>query len=219
MQMATRWLAWRMRTIAASDRRRLARLLRRHPGLEVDPTASPALATATFHLYPGARVRIGAGVVTERRNEGLRMAVRSGGEIWLGENTWLRSDLAPVLLYVYEGARLEIGPESFLNGCMISAKAGVKLGRGVWVGPGTRIFDADQHALDAETPERREANEIGDHAWLAADVTVLPGVTIGAHSVIGARSIVTSDIPPHSLAFGSPARVRGTVGDRSQVPI
>lgn len=217
--MANRWLAWRMRRVAAGDRRRLARLSRQHEGLEVDPLASPALASGTFHLDPGARVRIAAGVVTERRHDGLRMAVREGGEIDLGENTWLRSDLAPVLLYAYQGARLEIGAESFLNGCMISAKVGVKLGRGVWVGPGTRVFDADQHALDAETPERREPIEIGDHAWLAADVTVLRGVTIGAHSVIGARSIVSSDIPPHSLAFGSPARVRGTVGDRSQVPI
>lgn len=208
-----------MRTVAASDRRRLARLARRHAGFEVDPSASSALATGTFHLDPGARVRIGAGVVTERRHGGLRMAVREGGEVWLGERTWLRSDLAPVLLYVYEGARLEIGPESFLNGCMISAKAGVKLGRGVWVGPGSRVFDADQHALDADTPERCEPCEIGDHAWLAADVTVLRGVTIGAHSVIGTRSVVSSDIPPHSLAYGSPARVRGTVGDRSQVRI
>jgi acetyltransferase-like isoleucine patch superfamily enzyme len=58
---------------------------------------------------------------------------------------------------------------------------------------------------------------IGDYVWVASDVTVLRGVTIGEHSVIGARSLVTSDIPPHSLAFGSPARVRGSVGDRSRV--
>lgn len=217
--MGDRWLAWRIRRIAAADRRRLMRLSRRHAGLEVDPGASPALSTASLHLYPGARVRIASGVITERRFDGLRVAVRNGGELSIGENSWLRSDLAPVLLYVYEGARLQIGRDAFLNGCMISAKAGVTLGRGVWIGPGARIWDADQHALDSETPERREAVEIGDHVWLGSDVTVLRGVHIGAHSVIGARSLVTSDIPPHSLVFGSPARVRGRVGDRSAVPI
>ena len=46
---------------------------------------------------------------------------------------------------------------------------------------------------------------------------MLRGVTIGEHSVIGARSLVTRDVPPHTLAFGSPATVRGRVGDRSRV--
>jgi maltose O-acetyltransferase len=46
-------------------------------------------------------------------------------------------------------------------------------------------------------------------------VTILRGVTIGDHSVVGARSLVTRDIPPHTLAFGQPARPRGEVGDRS----
>lgn len=217
--MGNRWLAWRMRWLAAADRRRLARLSRDHPGFRVDPQASSALGTGTYHLYEGARVRLGPGVVTERRFDGLRVSVREDAELDIGENVWLRSDLAPVLLYVYPGARLEIGPESFLNGAMVSAKVGVKLGRGVWLGPGTRVFDADQHDLDDATPERRGPVEIGDHTWVAADVAVMRGVSIGAHCVIGSRSVVTSDIPPHSLAFGSPARVRGTVGDRSQVPI
>ena len=130
------------------------------------------------------------------------------------EATWLLCFFTCI-----RGAKLEIGADSFLNGCMVSAKAGVRLGRGVWLGPGTRVFDADQHDLDENTPERRDPVEIGDHTWVAADVAVMRGVSIGAHSVIGSRSVVTSDIPPHSLAFGSPARVRGTVGDRSQVPI
>ncbi|MAI25924.1 MAG: acyltransferase [Myxococcota bacterium] len=217
--MGNRGLAWRLRWIAASDRRRLSRLSREHPGFHVDPGASSALGTGTFHLYEGAKVRFGPGVVTERRFDGLRVSVRENAELDIAENVWLRSDLAPVLLYVYPGAKLEIGADSFLNGCMVSAKAGVRLGRGVWLGPGTRVFDADQHDLDENTPERRDPVEIGDHTWVAADVAVMRGVSIGAHSVIGSRSVVTSDIPPHSLAFGSPARVRGTVGDRSQVPI
>jgi acetyltransferase-like isoleucine patch superfamily enzyme len=45
---------------------------------------------------------------------------------------------------------------------------------------------------------------------------VLKGVTIGEHSVVGTRSLVLSDVPPHTLAFGVPAEPRGAVGDRSQ---
>ena len=56
---------------------------------------------------------------------------------------------------------------------------------------------------------------IGDCVWVASDVTILRGVTIGEHSVIGARSLVTRDIPPHTLAFGQPATPQGVIGDRS----
>jgi acetyltransferase-like isoleucine patch superfamily enzyme len=208
-----------MRAVQRRDRRRLRALMRMHPGLEIHPDAAPALAEATFHLDPGARVRIGAGVVTERRADGVRIAVRSGGELVIGAGTWLRSDLAPVLLYVYEGARLRLGPDCFLNGCQISAKAGVEIGRHVWIGPGSRVWDADQHALDADTPERRAPVRIGDDVWIASDATVLRGVEIGSGCVIGTRSLVTHSLPPHSLVFGVPAQVRGQVGDRRNVPV
>ena len=59
---------------------------------------------------------------------------------------------------------------------------------------------------------------IGDHVWITSDVTVLRGVRIGSHVVIGAKSLVNRDVPDHTLAFGQPATARGTVGDRSQTP-
>ena len=48
---------------------------------------------------------------------------------------------------------------------------------------------------------------IGANVWLGGGVIVCPGVTIGDNSVIGAGSVVTKDIPAHSLAVGNPARV------------
>jgi acetyltransferase-like isoleucine patch superfamily enzyme len=48
---------------------------------------------------------------------------------------------------------------------------------------------------------------IGQNVWIGFDSCVLPGVTIGEGSVIGARSVVTSDIPPYTIAAGNPARV------------
>jgi acetyltransferase-like isoleucine patch superfamily enzyme len=48
---------------------------------------------------------------------------------------------------------------------------------------------------------------IGSNVWIGFDCCVLPGVTIGDGSVIGARSVVTSDIPAYAVAAGNPARV------------
>lgn len=121
-----------------------------------------------------------------------------------------------MVLACFEGARLELGPECFVNGAHLSAKRRVRLGRRAWIGPGSRIFDADQHDLDAERPEQADPVEIGDHTWIAADCTILKGVTIGPHAVVGTRSLVTRSIPAHTLAWGIPATAKGAVGDRSE---
>ena len=48
---------------------------------------------------------------------------------------------------------------------------------------------------------------IEDYVWIGSNVTILPGVTIGKNSVIGAGSVVTKDIPPNVVAVGTPCRV------------
>lgn len=48
---------------------------------------------------------------------------------------------------------------------------------------------------------------IEEGCWLGQRVCVMPGVTIGARSIIGAASVVTKSIPPYSIAVGSPAKV------------
>jgi acetyltransferase-like isoleucine patch superfamily enzyme len=215
-QLAIRLL---LELIQAWDRLRLRRLARAHPGLEIHPDASTNLAVAGFSLAPGARLRIGPGVVTERRSEGVSFHLGAGAEVEIGAGSWLHSEVAPVRLRAFPGGRIRVGPDAFLNGCHLSSKAELNLGQGVWVGPGTRVFDSDQHALDSDRPECSEPVRIGDHCWISSDVTVLRGVEIGAHCVIGTRSLVTRSIPEHSLAFGNPATPRGRVGDRSKVPI
>ena len=202
--------------IQAFDRLRLRALTALHPGLEIDPGASTNLAAARYELAPGARLRIGAGVVGERMPGALHFSLGPDARVEIEDRTWLRTEIAPIRIFAFEGARLHIGPDSFLNGCHLSAKRELRLGRSVFVGPGSRIFDADQHDFDADRPERIEPVAIGDYVWIASDVIVLRGVSIGEHSVIGACSLVTGDVEPHSLAFGQPARRRGDVGDRSQ---
>jgi hypothetical protein len=187
----------------------------RHRGLEIDPTASSNLAAARYDLAEGARLRIGAGVVTERLAGALHFSLGAGAEVSIGEGTWLRTEIDPVHIVAFEGARIELAPEGFLNGCHLSAKSELRCGRRAWIGTGSRVFDSDQHDLDSEHPEITQPVTIGDCVWVASDVTILRGVTIGEHSVIGTRSLVTHDIPAHTLAFGQPATPQGAIGDRS----
>ena len=208
---------WLLRAIQARDRRWLARLQREHPGVEIHPSASSNLAVARWELEPGARVVIEAGVAVERRPGALRIHVEAGGELRVGPETWLRTEVEPVQLVVYPNARISLGRYAFLNGAFLSAKSAIDCGERAWIGPGSRVFDSDQHDLDADTPERPVAVRMGDFSWVASGVTVLKGSSIGSHCVVGAHSLVAGDIPDHSLAYGVPARVRGVIGDRSTV--
>jgi UDP-3-O-[3-hydroxymyristoyl] glucosamine N-acyltransferase len=214
--VATRW---RLKTVQAFDRLRLRWLVARHPGFSFSEEASTNFASAHFALAPGSRLDIGPRVYTERRAHGVHISVAEGAHVEIGADTWLRSDLGPVIIFAFPGARIRIGREGFLNGCHLSAKDSLDIGHRVWIGPGSRVWDADQHDLDAERVERVEPVVIGDHCWIAADVTVLRGVEIGEQSVVGTRSVVTKSLPPHTLAFGSPATPSGKVGDRSRVQI
>jgi maltose O-acetyltransferase len=108
------------------------------------------------------------------------------------------------------GYQIEIGARSFVNfGAVILDSARVRIGADVQIGPGAHLVTPN-HPLDADA--RRTGLEhaapitISDDAWLAARVTVLPGVTIGSGAVIGAGSVVTGDMPARHLCFGNPCR-------------
>ena len=204
-----------LRSVQAWDRIRLRWLHARHAGLLIDPEASTAFATARYQLGLTARLRIAAGAATERRPGWLNFLVYDGGEIEIGEGAWLRTEVAPVTLVAYPGARLILGKGAFVNGAQLSAKTEVRLDEKAQLGPGSKVYDSDQHDLDNARPERSSPVHIGAHAWIASDTTVLQGVTIGAHAIVGTRSLVNRDVPPHEFWAGTPARRLGTVGDRS----
>jgi acetyltransferase-like isoleucine patch superfamily enzyme len=215
MSLASRWL---LQAIQASDRRRLRRLAAQHPGLQIDPSASTNFARARIAMGAGAVLKIGANVVTERTPGALTLLLGPGAHVEIGERTWLRTELEPIHIAVFAGARLVLGPDSWLNGCHLSAKHAILCGRRAWIGPGCRLIDADQHDLDAEHEERGAPITLGDHVWITSDVTVIRGVQIGSHVVVGSRSLVNRDVPDHTLVHGIPARPHGTVGDRSATP-
>ena len=97
----------------------------------------------------------------------------------------------------------------------------IMIGDRVMMGPNVSLCTAG-HPLSPEL--RRQAAQfnkpvnIGDNVWLGAGVTVLPGVTIGENTVIGAHSLVTKDVPANVLAFGTPCRVIRQLSSEEQLP-
>lgn len=110
--------------------------------------------------------------------------------------------------------RLKIGDGTMIQPYVhIGAAHHITLGRHVMIASNVYITDHDHDLSDpmdpASTNSRLDTAPvcIGDYTWLGEKAMVLKGVTIGERSVIGAGSVVTRDIPPMSIAVGSPARV------------
>lgn len=110
--------------------------------------------------------------------------------------------------------RLEVGSGTVIQPFVhIGAAERVRIGKGCLFASHVYVTDHDHDWSDPEDPvitnRRLEVApvEIGDFVWLGERVMVLKGVTIGERSIVGAGSIVTRDVPPYSVAVGSPARV------------
>jgi acetyltransferase-like isoleucine patch superfamily enzyme len=200
--------------IGAWDRARARAFLARTPEIRAAVPVSPHLRLAELSLAPGARVEVGAGLVTERRRGGNVIRVGEGGVLAIGDRAWLRSEHGVNRLTVFDGASLAIGRDALVNGAMLHCKQSIRIGDDVRVGFGARILDADMHDLDSETPERSAPVTIGDRVWIAAAALVLRGVTIGDDVVVAAGAVVTRDIPPCCLAAGVPARPVRSIASR-----
>ena len=92
----------------------------------------------------------------------------------------------------------------------------------VLIGPNVTLVTA-AHPIDPElrrkTYQFNKDIHIEENVWIGANVVVLPGVTIGKNSIIGAGSIVTRDIPSDVVAFGAPARVHRKITDADRIDI
>jgi maltose O-acetyltransferase len=105
------------------------------------------------------------------------------------------------------GDRAEINNDVFIK----SEGPGIAIGADALLGSRIVIYDSDFHELH---PARRRGGrpamgrvELGENVFIGDRVMILKGVTIGAHSVIGAGSVVTGPIPAGVIAVGNPARV------------
>ena len=156
------------------------------------------------------------GCFVEKGGLGVHFVVGMGGRVSFGKNMWIRTWYDNNVFCCDPEAYIDIGDDSMVSGIMIRVKSGVKTGKRFLGAYGARILDADFHDLDNHTPEKISPIEIGDHVWITSDVTVLGGVKIGSHTVIGAGSLVTEDIPDHCFAAGRPAKPIKAIADRDK---
>ena len=120
------------------------------------------------------------------------------------------------------GYNIQIGAGSFFNhNIYLMDCAEIKIGKKCFIGPNCGFYTAIHPMLIEprnEGLEMAKPIELADNIWIGADVTILPGVKIGEGSVIGAKSLVSKDIPAGVLAFGNPCRViRPILEDRLRV--
>lgn len=115
------------------------------------------------------------------------------------------------------GFNLRVGDRFFANSnCFFMDDNTISFGNDVFIGPGCSFYTA-QHPIHPEQRNRRIEKclpiTVGDNVWFGGDCVVLPGVTIGSDTVIGAGSVVTHDIPAGVVAAGNPCRVLRQITD------
>jgi acetyltransferase-like isoleucine patch superfamily enzyme len=142
-----------------------------------------------------------------------RQGVHLGSNVRIREFGWVQvtSHLTRLGEGVTVGDNTYIGPHA-----LIGAGAGVVIGRNVALGAYVQLLGEDHEFADGTLPinqqgVRRRGIRIADDCWLGNNVIVLDGVSIGSHTVIGAGSVVTHDVPSNCVAVGNPARVIRTL--------
>lgn len=102
---------------------------------------------------------------------------------------------------------INIGRYVFINnGSIFESRCKITIGNHVLIGYNLLCIDTTSHSIDGITPPKMAPIVIEDNVWIASNVTILAGVTIGKNAVIAAGSVVNKDIPANSLYGGVPAK-------------
>jgi acetyltransferase-like isoleucine patch superfamily enzyme len=137
------------------------------------------------------------------------------GRLELGEHVLLEPN---VWLTGGDGGRIRIGGGTFLNlGVQVAAVDLVEIGSHCMLANGCFVTDGNHRFEDPSLPvpwqgfTSKGPTRLGDNVWCGANVVVTSGVTVGDRCVIGANSVVTTDLPAYSIAAGAPAKVLKTI--------
>jgi len=124
------------------------------------------------------------------------------------------SEIRPPLYCDY-GSQLRVGARTFVNfGLVALDVAPITIGDDVQIGPNVQLLTPTHPVDPAARRAKLEAARpifLGDNVWLGGGVIVLPGVSIGEDTVVGAGAVVTRDLPAGVVAVGNPARVVRTL--------
>jgi len=133
------------------------------------------------------------------------------GRLEIGEHSLLEPH---VWITAPGAARVRIGSGTFLNiGVMVAALELVEIGdhcmfaNGCFISDGSHRYDDRDRPVPWQGFSSKGPTRVGDNVWCGVNVVIASGIEVGERCVIGANSVVTSDIPPFSIAAGAPARV------------
>ncbi|MCE6990958.1 acyltransferase [Dyadobacter sp. CY323] len=165
--------------------------------------------------------------------QGIKLFFRTSKEqrcyVTVGENCIINADF----IFESERGEVQIGNNVQIGSANFICRNGITIGNDVTMAWGITIYDHDSHSVNWE--ERQNDNtqcykdfiehtgnmivnkdwskvksrpiSIQDKVWIGFDATILKGVTIGEGAVVGAKSVVTKDVPPWSVVAGNPAKV------------
>lgn len=143
--------------------------------------------------------------------------------IYLGENVTLISEQTantagvnhPVILSA-EGpnSKIIIGNGVGMSGTSVVTCSSIVIGENTYIGANVNIYGTDFHYIESAQRLKQKSTaeaptapiNIGKNCWIASNVTILKGVTIGDNAVIGAMSLVNKDIPANTVYAGVPAK-------------
>jgi acetyltransferase-like isoleucine patch superfamily enzyme len=174
----------------------------------------PGRVPDNVELHPEAYLETTYSFQRFRSTRPNAVRIGRGASVYLG----VMFDLEP-------DAQLSIGDFSLLNGSRLICDREITIGRFCLISWNTVLMDTrrvDRHPDTRRAALRAAAHSpgraftsavpgdpiaIGDGVWIGFDSCILPGVRIGDGAIVGARSVVTSDVPPYTIVAGNPARV------------
>lgn len=134
--------------------------------------------------------------------------IKNDGKISIGNNFRLNSSQIKTILLSANGGELIIGDSVFINrGAAISAIKKIILGNDCLIGDSVSISDSNWHEIEQNSGVKVEPIAIGNNVWIGTGAIILPGVSIGDHSIVAAGSVVTKSVPAKKLVGGNPAQM------------
>lgn len=177
------------------------------------------LILAVLRKYSAIRVAAaGCETATDVIINGIPFVRRKGnGRIILGERVninasrwgnWLGTPGA-MILSAENGAVLELKTGAGVSSSQLIANVGIEVGEGSMIGAGCLICDSDMHEVPLGSGKAKAMApiKIGKKVFIGARSIILKGVNIGDGAVIGAGSVVTTNVPTGALVAGNPAQV------------
>lgn len=173
------------------------------------------LAKRALRKYSGLDVNVAAGaqVAFYKIKPKINCRLRIGND----------SMVEGSLIFDREGANIQIGERTFIGDSALISAQKITVGDDVLIAGGATVFDHNSHAISWQSRSRDVIDwrkgmkdwgqvkckpvTIQSKAWIGFKTIILKGVTIGEGAIVGAGSVVTTDVPPFTIVAGNPAKV------------